>query len=87
MYVRNHINFHTAVGALFQAYDNCRDNIQEYKRKLTVTAVYLPHDLDKPSCMEEMKSIISDCSSRRKQLIIQCEANAHILWGSSENNP
>jgi hypothetical protein len=37
---------------------------------------------------KEMRDITEYCQSRKKQLIIGCDANAHhILWGSTGTNP
>jgi hypothetical protein len=35
-----------------------------------------------------MRYITDHCQSRKKQLIVGCDANAHhILWGSTGTNP
>jgi hypothetical protein len=58
------------------------------QRELTVTKAYLPYDSDEPPPTKEMRDVIDYCSSRSKQLIIGCDANAHhILWGSHDINP
>jgi hypothetical protein len=52
-------------------------------RELVVSSAYLPHDSDEPPPFNEVKYIIDYCHSRKKQLIIRCDANAHhTLWGA-----
>jgi hypothetical protein len=56
--------------------------------ELIVASTYLPYDSDEPSPSKEMRDIIDYCQSKKKQLIVGCDANAHnILWGSSGTNP
>jgi hypothetical protein len=58
----------------------------------TARSLLLPqltfHDSDEPPPTKELWDIIDYCHSRKKQLIIECDANAHyILWGSTSTNP
>jgi hypothetical protein len=56
-------------------------------RELVVTSAYLPYDSDEPPPSKEVKDITDYCYSRKKQLIIGCDANAHhTLWGSTGIN-
>jgi hypothetical protein len=56
-------------------------------RELVVTSAYLPYDSDEPPPSKEAKDI-DYCYSRKKQLIIGCDAIVHhILWGSTGVNP
>jgi hypothetical protein len=56
--------------------------------ELIVTSAYLPYDSDEPPPNKEMRDIIEYCHSRKKQLILGCDANAHhTLWGSTGTNP
>jgi hypothetical protein len=56
--------------------------------ELIVASAYLPYDSDEPPPTKEMRDIIDYRQSRKKQLIIGCDANAHhILWGSTGTNP
>jgi hypothetical protein len=56
--------------------------------ELTVTSAYLPYDSDEPPPTKEMRDIIDHCQSRKKKLIVGCNANAHhILWVSTGTNP
>jgi hypothetical protein len=49
---------------------------------------YLPYDSDEPTPTKEVRDIFEHCQSRKKQLIVGCDANAHhILWGSTGTNP
>jgi hypothetical protein len=57
-------------------------------RELVITSAYLPYDSDEPPPSKEVKDITDYCYSRKKQLIIGCDANAHhTLWGSISVNP
>jgi hypothetical protein len=57
-------------------------------KELIVASAYLPYDSDEPPPTKEVRDIIDYCHSRKKQLIIGCDANAHhILWGSTGTNP
>jgi hypothetical protein len=47
--------------------------------ELIVASAYLPYDSDEPPPTKEMKDIIDQCQSRKEQLIIGCDANAHHL--------
>jgi hypothetical protein len=56
--------------------------------ELIVASTYLPYDSDEPPPSKEMRDIMDYCQSRKKQLIVGCDANAHhIFWGSSGTNP
>jgi hypothetical protein len=53
-----------------------------YCEEPIVASAYLPYDADKPRLTKEMRVINDYCYSRKKQLIIGCDDNAHhILWG------
>jgi hypothetical protein len=55
---------------------------------LTVASAYLPYDSDEPPSTKEFRDITDYCHSRKKQLIIGCDSNAHhILWGSTRTDP
>jgi splicing factor 45 len=55
--------------------------------ELFVASAYLPCDLDKPPPTKKVREVIDYCTSRKKQLIIGCDANEHhILWGSTDTN-
>jgi splicing factor 45 len=57
-------------------------------RELVVISAYLPYDSDEQSPTKEVRDITDYCYSRKKQLIIGCDANAHhTLWGSTSVNP
>jgi hypothetical protein len=90
IYIRNHINAlpllrlcsrdTTTVRITYTYRGGCKE--------LTVASAYLPYDSDEPPITKEMRDIIDYCQSRKKQLIIGCDANAHhILWGSTGTNP
>jgi hypothetical protein len=54
------------------------------RKELIVASAYLSYESDEPPPPKEMGDIIDYCYSRKKKLIIGCEANAHyILWGST----
>jgi hypothetical protein len=56
--------------------------------ELIVASAYLPLDSDESPPTEEERDINEHCQSRKKQLIVGCDANAHhILWGSTGTNP
>jgi hypothetical protein len=56
--------------------------------ELIVASAYLPYDSDEPPPTKEVRDIVEHCQSRKKQLIIGCDANTHhILWGSTGTNP
>jgi hypothetical protein len=56
--------------------------------ELIVASAYLPCDSDEPPPTKEMRDIIEHCQSRKKQIVVGCDANAHhILWGSTGTNP
>jgi hypothetical protein len=49
--------------------------------ELIVASVYLPYDSDKLPPTKDMRDVTDYCHSRKKQLIIGCDANAHhSLW-------
>jgi hypothetical protein len=55
--------------------------------ELIIDSAYLPYDSYKPPPTKELRDVIDYCCSRKKQLIIGCDANAHyILWGSTGTN-
>jgi hypothetical protein len=57
------------------------------QKELTITSAYLSCDVDESSPTKEMKDVINYSRSRRKQLITECDANAHnIIWRSSRAN-
>jgi hypothetical protein len=57
-------------------------------KELIVASAYLPYDSDEPPPTREVREYIDYCHSRKKQLIIGCDANAHhTLWGSTGSNP
>jgi splicing factor 45 len=57
-------------------------------KELIVASAYLPYDSDEPPPTKEERGIIEYCHSRKKQLNIGCDANAHHkLWGSNGSNP
>jgi hypothetical protein len=90
IYIRNHIN---ALPLLeFCSMDATTVRITYtyggVNRELVVSSAYLPYDSDEPPPSKEVKDIIDYCYSRKKQLIIGCDANAHhTLWGSTGVNP
>jgi hypothetical protein len=45
--------------------------------ELIVASAYLPYDSDEPPPTTEVRDINGYCYSRKKQLIIGCDANAH----------
>jgi hypothetical protein len=56
--------------------------------ELIVASAYLPYDSDEPPPSNEVRDIIEHCQSRKNQLVVGCDANAHhILWGSTGTNP
>jgi splicing factor 45 len=55
--------------------------------ELIVTSAYPQYDSDEPPPKKEVRDIVENCHSRKKQLIIGCDANAHhTLWGSTGTN-
>jgi hypothetical protein len=63
---------------------SCRGDCEE----LTAASGYLLYDADKPPPTKEMRDVINYCYSRKEQLIIGCDVNAHhILLGSTCTNP
>jgi hypothetical protein len=89
IYIRNHIN---ALPLLeFCSRDATTVRITYTyggsNRELVVSSAYLPYDSDEPPPSKEVH-IIDYCHSRKKQLIMGCDANAHHrLWGSTGVNP
>jgi hypothetical protein len=85
IYIRNHIN----ALPLLEFYSRDATTVITYtygggNRELVVTSAYLPYDSDEPPTSKEMRDIIEYCYSRKKQLIIDCDANArHTLWGNT----
>jgi hypothetical protein len=90
IYVRNHINAlpllefcssdATTVRITYAYGGGCEE--------LTVVSAYLPYDSDEPPPTKEVSDITEYCYSWKKQLIIECDANAHhTLWGSTSTNP
>jgi hypothetical protein len=60
----------------------------ESAKILIVASAYLPYDSDEPPPTKEVRDITEHCQSRKKQLIVGYDANAHhILWGSTGTNP
>jgi hypothetical protein len=56
--------------------------------ELIVASAYLPYDSNEPPPTNEMRDIFEYCQSRKKQLIVGRDANAHhIMWGSTGTNP
>jgi hypothetical protein len=61
-----------------------KDSCEEF----LITSAYLPHDSYEPLLTKELRDVMEYWCSRRKQVIIGCDANAHhILWGSTGTNP
>jgi splicing factor 45 len=57
-------------------------------KELIVASVYLPCVVDEPQPTREVRDIINYCHSRKEQLTMGCDANAHhTLWGSTGTNP
>jgi hypothetical protein len=44
-----------------------------------ITSAFLPYDSDKPPLSKELRGVTYYCCSRKKQLIIGCEANTHHI--------
>jgi splicing factor 45 len=64
------------------------DTYGEACKELIVASAHLPYDSDEPPPTKEMRDNIDYCHSRKKQLIIGSDANAHhTLWGSTGSNP
>jgi hypothetical protein len=49
----------------------------ESSKELIVASAYLPYDSDEPPPTKEVRDIIDYCYSRKMQLIVGCDANAH----------
>jgi hypothetical protein len=57
-------------------------------KELIITSAYLPYDSDEPPPTKEVRDTIHYCHSRKKQLIMGCDASAHhTLWGSTGTDP
>jgi hypothetical protein len=89
IYVRNHINVFpllefcprdaTTARIAYTYGGGCRDFL--------VASTYLPYDSDEPPPTKEVRDITDSCHSRKKKLIIGCDANAHhTVWGSTGSN-
>jgi hypothetical protein len=53
-----------------------------------VASAYHPYDSDGSPPTKESRAITDYCHSKKKQLIIGCDSNAHhTLWGSTGTNP
>jgi hypothetical protein len=90
IYIRNRINDlplselcsrdTTTVRITYTYIGGCEEQI--------VASAYLPYDSDEPPPTKEMRDVIDYCQSRKRQLMIGCDANApQILWGSTGINP
>jgi hypothetical protein len=57
------------------------NNICEWREpeKLIITSTYLLYDVDEPPPTKEVRDVTDYCSSRRKQLIIGSDTNAHHI--------
>jgi hypothetical protein len=47
--------------------------------ELIIASAYLLYDSDEPSPTKELRDVIDFCCSRKKKLIIVCDANAHHI--------
>jgi hypothetical protein len=57
-------------------------------KELIVASTYFQYDSYKTPPTKKMRDITDHCQSRKKQIIIGCDANEHhILWGSICSNP
>lgn len=55
---------------------------------LILVSAYLPHDSGERSPTKELRDVDDYSHSKKKQLIVRCDAKAHhILWGSIGTNP
>jgi hypothetical protein len=53
-----------------------------------IVVFYLTYDINKPPPTKDMRYIIDYSYSRKQQLILGCNTNAHrILWGRTNTNP
>jgi hypothetical protein len=90
IYIRNHINALPLLELCSRDTTTVRITYtyRGGRKVLIVASAYLPYDSDEPPPTKEMRDIIDYCYSRKKQLIIGCDANAHhTLWGSTGTNP
>jgi hypothetical protein len=89
IYVRNHINAlpllemcsrdATMVRIRYTHSGGCKE--------LIVASAYLPYDPGEPTPTKEVRDNTDYYCSRKKQLIIGCDANSHhTLWGSTSSN-
>jgi hypothetical protein len=46
-----------------------------------IASAYFPYDSDEPPPTKEPRDIVNQCCSRKKQLIIGCDANARHIYG------
>lgn len=59
---------------------------EQDRKEVTISAH--PSDMQIPSLNKEMKDATEKCKSRRKNLTIDCDTNAHyIMSGSTDTNP
>jgi hypothetical protein len=56
-------------------------------RILTITFMFLFCDSDKPLSVRELRNVITYCCRNNQQIIIGCDANAHIILASTNMNP
>jgi hypothetical protein len=57
-------------------------------KELIAASTYLPYDSDEPPPTKELRDTTDYRHSRKKQLFIRCDANAHhTLWGSTGSHP
>ncbi|PNF28303.1 hypothetical protein B7P43_G05453 [Cryptotermes secundus] len=89
VYIKNHVN----ALPLLELYSRDTSAVRItylYRggsKELFVASVYLPYDSDEPPPTKEMRAIIDYRFSRKKQLIIECDDNAHHnLWGNTGTN-
>ncbi|XP_037944483.1 uncharacterized protein LOC119677283 [Teleopsis dalmanni] len=52
-----------------------------------VASAYLPYDSTEPPPSQEVIRLMEYCRTKRLEIVIGCDANAHnIVWGSSDSN-
>jgi hypothetical protein len=81
IYIRNHINAlpllefcsrdTTTVRKTYTYRGGCEE--------LIIASTYLPYDSEEPPPTKEMRYIMDYCQSRKKQLIVGCDANGHHI--------
>jgi hypothetical protein len=79
IYIRNHINSLPLLELCSRDVTTVRI-VYTYgggHRELTVASAYLPYDSYEPPRTKEVRDITDYCHSRKKQLMIGCDANAH----------